>query len=172
MSSMTRCCYPTLLTCITHSESQLANSCCMQCFTESMVACLAKDCEFMLDLGKLSRSDDFMELDDERFSIANIENEDFEDVESEITSKFHLINAAGRVGRSPPVSPASFAVQLEKKTFTGRADIETVLNLYNDSFEQYISRSTSLAFSNLGWGDKQLEEVRIVTAAAHHTLPC
>ena len=61
-------------------------------------------------------------------------------------------------GREPPVTPERAALALRtEKQFTSRADVETVVGLYDDFFSAVAPKLDSLWLSNLGWGVSEVE---------------
>ena len=57
-----------------------------------------------------------------------------------------------KVSRSPPVSPATFKAQLEKRCFTNaRTDADIVVKLYTCTFASLAARTEELDFSHLLW---------------------
>jgi len=58
-----------------------------------------------------------------------------------------------RAGRSPPIIPDKFAILLDNKHFTNRADKAQVADKYKETFEEVVGKATSLYFIDLGWSD-------------------
>jgi|EP00966_Prymnesium_polylepis_P192663 hypothetical protein len=58
--------------------------------------------------------------------------------------------------RPQPVTPARFRDELEQKHFTNGTDMEVVVGLYNDAFEDVMSSVQELDFRGLGWSNIDL----------------
>ena len=101
-----------------------------RCFCESSVTNMTKDFDYVLDLGKLS----------------------------EHTSGLKSIIDECTAGRAPPLTPADFRVALSTKSFTSKkADEEMVAKLYASTFESQLAKADVLRYSNLSWGDAEVE---------------
>jgi hypothetical protein len=60
-------------------------------------------------------------------------------------------------GRRPPLSPATFRVRLEDKSFTSKnADLQTVGDLYAKAFAERMERATHLSYARCAWGDEEV----------------
>ena len=108
------------------------------CFKESSVACLVKDYDFCLDLGKLG---------DE-------------------TQGWDAIASECQAGRAAPLTPEDFMVELERKSFTSKkADLPTVGGLYQAAFTKRFGEAKALNYSGLGWGDAEVISLSKIVAS-------
>ena len=120
---------------------------CCRCFCESSVTNMTKDYDYVLDLGKLSEN----------------------------TSGLSAIVRECTAGRAPPLTPADFRVALSTKSFTSKkADEEMVARLYESTFKSQFAKAEKLFYSNLSWGDAEMETFAKVVAsgALDHLKVC
>ena len=108
------------------------------CFCESTVSNISKSPELVFDLGKFSgKSTDY--------------NEVFKECAAH---------------RPPPLMPKSFRVALDEKAFTSKkADIETVSNLYQQTFGKQMALAKHLFYSHLQWTDAEMIDLCEVLAS-------
>jgi hypothetical protein len=64
--------------------------------------------------------------------------------------------------RSPPLNPHCFSDELEKRTFTGKGDKETVKGLYCKVFDTMAASAEELNFASLKWGDEEAAKLASV----------
>ena len=108
------------------------------CFKESSVANLVKNSFTCLDLGKLSDATTGWFDIVEECALAPLEG-------------------ASSPARTAPVTPADFAIELERKSFTSKkADLPTVAGLYKAAFEKRFGSATNLMYSGLAWDDAEV----------------
>ena len=108
---------------------------------------MTKDYDYVLDLGKLSEN----------------------------TSGLSAIVRECTAGRAPPLTPADFRVALSTKSFTSKkADEEMVARLYESTFKSQFAKAEKLFYSNLSWGDAEMETFAKVVAsgALDHLKVC
>jgi len=113
------------------------------CFTESAVAGLAKEGKASLDLGLLPSDDE---------------------VDGPYVETTRLWKACKQL-RPPPLAPAEFQHQLEQKSFTSKkADLPTVMRLYEQAFESRLADVQSYSLEGLGWCDGEAKQLASVLA--------
>ena len=109
----------------------------LRCFCESSVSNLAKDYDYVLDLGKFTGTK--AKLDDVIEECA--------------------------ASRAAPLSPADFRRMLSTKSFTSKkADEEMVARLYETTFDTRMGAATKLIYNNLQWGDAEVATLCTVIA--------
>ena len=109
----------------------------LRCFCESSVSNLAKEFDYVLDLGKFTGTKD-----------------DLGDVILECAAS-----------RAAPLSPADFRRMLSTKSFTSKkADEEMVARLYETTFDTRMGAATELDYRNLQWGDAEVATLCTVIA--------
>ena len=90
---------------------------------------MAKDSDYVLDLGKFSGT-----------------NTGLREVIEECAA-----------ARPPPLTPADFALALADKSFTSKkADEDMVARLYEATFRLRMGQATQLIYSNMQWGDAEV----------------
>lgn len=105
------------------------------CYCESSIGDLVKDQNMVLDLAAYTGT------------------------AKDFSGKRSLNGVIGEciVRRSPPMSPADFAVALEDKSFTSKkADLDAVNSLYERSHTQRFAKAKWLRFMSLMWGDTEV----------------
>jgi len=108
------------------------------CFAESCWATLTKSSELSLDIGQWTG----------RFDFAT-----------------GAIVEATRGTRKPPLTPETFARHINGRTFTnGKVDRPLVIELYTVRFRATFLNVRSLCFKELGWDDKDVQELASVLA--------
>ena len=108
------------------------------CFKESSVACMVKDFDYCLDLGKLGDG----------------------------TEGWHAIASECQAGRAAPLTPEDFMVELERKSFTSKkADLPTVGGLYQAAFTKRFGEAKTLRYDGLGWGDAEVISLSKIIAS-------
>ena len=113
------------------------------CFTESAVAGLAKHARASLDLGLLPPE----KAGDMNLSVLDVWN-------------------LCKVQRAPPLTPVEFARQLATKSFTSKkADMPTVLRLYEQAYTSRLGELKSWDLSGLDWDDDAAKQVAAVLAS-------
>ena len=104
------------------------------CCFESSVCSLQKHADRRLDLGRYdSRIEDFKGM-----------------------------LRSSKASRAPPLDPHSFSEELEKRSFTGRGDKETVKGLYAKVFATMTGSAKELSFGSLKWGDEEATALALV----------
>ena len=90
---------------------------------------------------------------------------------SEETGVPNLLESVARdcsARRTPPMTPAEFATQLEHKSFTSKkADLATVGQIYCTGFEERMGSATELIYTHLSWGDGEARTLAAVLASAY-----
>ena len=90
---------------------------------------MAKDYDYVLDLGKFSGTE---------------------------TGLVQVIKECA-AARPPPLTPADFALALADKSFTSKkADEDMVARLYEATFRLRMGQATDLNYSSMQWGDAEV----------------
>ena len=109
------------------------------CFFERLVAGALKQSQKLLDVGKLRVAPDA------------------------VTDFYAQVDRVCDVSRRPPLTPAAFEAELEKRQFTnGKSDHRLVAGLYAQFVQEALGAATRLIYWELGWGDEQAEELAAV----------